>query len=166
MNIEDIIEAGEEALHLLARYSNAPHREMLIDPALFGYLRGKHGPVDRQHNVYVYGDVRPKRIDYRLGGNNPVVLEFAVRPATGGGNLLGSQNRSELRKLCRVSTAEARLRALLLLDLYHQPHDLESLWDTYERVATGPGRYTRNGVRVIYVHEDVNDTYLWHPWHH
>jgi hypothetical protein len=35
----DIIEAGLEVIHLLSRYSNPPHREMLIDPALFGYLR-------------------------------------------------------------------------------------------------------------------------------
>jgi hypothetical protein len=166
VNVKDIIEAGREVIHLLSRYSNAPHREMLIDPALFGYLRGKHGPVHRQHNVYVYGDDRPKRIDYRLAGNNPVVLEFAARPPTGGGTLLGSQNSSELRKLCRVSATEARLRALLLLDLYHEPHDIDLLWTTYDRVSTGPGKYRRSGVRIVYVHAELDATYLWRPWWH
>jgi hypothetical protein len=170
VNISDIVEAGKEVIFLLSRYSNAPHREMKIDPALFGYLRGKHGPVDRQHPVHLYGGKqgkRAKRIDYRLGGSNPVVLEFAVRPPTGGGTLLGSQNASELRKLCRVSDTEARLRALLLVDLYREPHDIDSLWDTYDRVSTGPGRYKRSGVRVIYVHAQLSSPhYIWRPWRH
>src|SRR5262245_9155199 len=100
MNIANIQEAAAEIIKIVGDYTNKPHREMLIDPILFGYLRGAFDNVERQHKVRVYGSRKPKRIDFRQGGTNPVVLELAVRPPGGGGHLLGGQNTSELRKLC------------------------------------------------------------------
>ena len=164
MNIAELSVAAKEVLTLLGKYHNAPHREMLIDPVLFAYLRGKHPPVERQHYVYRYGSERPQRIDFRTGGTNPVVLEFAVRPPVGGGHLLGSQNTSELRKLCRVTRTSARLRALLLMDLYHEPIERKNLQATYAAVNAGRGRFQRNPVRVVYVHPDLSYSFAWDPY--
>jgi hypothetical protein len=87
MNIDQLLNVGSQVVNLLGDYTRKPHREMLIDPVLFAYLRGRFETVSRQHHVSVYGSTRPKRIDFRVGGTNPVVLELAVRPPTGGGHL-------------------------------------------------------------------------------
>lgn len=166
MNIANLTAAAKEVIRVLGAYHNAPHREMLIDPVLLAYLRGKHPPVERQHYVYRYGSDRPQRIDFRTGGTNPVVIEFAARPPTGGGQLLGSQNTSELRKLCRVTHTSARLRALLLMDLYRDPIDRKELQATYARVNAGRGRFARNPVRVVYVHSDASYNFVWDPYRH
>jgi hypothetical protein len=164
MGIVDIVDSAKEVLDILDAYHNPPGREMLIDAALFSFLRGRFGNVQRQHRVYVYGSKKPKRIDFRYGGSNPIVVEFAVRPPTGGGELYGSQNVSELRKLCRVSHTEARLRALLLLDLYHEPIRQKALHNTYASINAGRGRFKRSAVRVIYVHRDLEFSFSWKPY--
>ena len=80
LNIEELTAAGVEILHLLQDYHRPPaHREMLIDPILYAYMKGRFGAVTRQHHVAVYGSQKPKRIDFRVGGSNPAVLELAVR---------------------------------------------------------------------------------------
>lgn len=163
MNIKQLVAAAQEVISVLEEYHAAPDREMLIDPVLYAYLRAKHTSVTRQHYVYRYGSNRPKRIDFRSGGNNPTVLEFAVRPPTGGAHLHGPSNTSELRKLCRVSTTAARLRALLLMDLYHRPVSPQSLKQSYEGVGAGPGNFKRHSVRVIYVHRQETFNFLWRP---
>jgi hypothetical protein len=91
-------------------------------------------------------------------------MEFAVRPPKGGGELYGSQNVSELRKLCRVSHTEARLRALLLLDLCHESIKQDALQNTYVSINAGRGRFRRSAVRVIYVHRDFGFNFLWKPY--
>lgn len=164
MRISDIQELGKEVLDLLQEYHDPPDKELLIDPILFAYLSGRFSQVHRQHPVYLYGSTRPRRIDFRFGGNNPVVLELAVRPPRGGGKLSGSQNASELRKLCRVSHTQARLRALLLLDLCHDPLTKKSLTATYDQVNAGRGRFKRCSVRVIYVHSKSTFHFRWNPY--
>ena len=164
MRISDIQELGKEILDLLQEYSRPPDKELLIDPILFAYLSGRFSRVHRQHPVYLYGSNRPQRIDFRFGGNNPVVLELAVRPPRGGGTLSGGQNTSELRKLCRVSHTQARLRALLLLDLCDNPVTKESLIATYNQVNAGRGRFKRCSVRVIYVHSKSTFHFRWNPY--
>jgi hypothetical protein len=164
MGIADIDSSAKEVLKILRKYHNPPGREMLIDATLFAFLRGRYTHVQRQHRVYVYGSNKPKRIDFRYGGSNPIVLEFAVRPPTGGGELYGSQNVSELHKLCRVKHTAARLRALLLLDLYHKPIRQEALEKTYEVINAGRGRFKRSAVRVIYVHNDLAFNFSWKPY--
>jgi hypothetical protein len=89
---------------------------------------------------------------------------LAVRATTGGGALYGSQNRSELRKLCRVTRSQARLRALLLLDLARKPLSKVSLKRTYDPLHAGPGRFKRSSVRVIYVHRTSTYHFLWSPF--
>jgi hypothetical protein len=70
MGIKDIVGSAREVLEILGDYHNPPHREMLIDAALFSFLRGRFGNVQRQYRVYVYGSKKPKRIDFRYGGSN------------------------------------------------------------------------------------------------
>ena len=136
---------------------------MLLDPILYGYLQGRFGGMSRQHWVHIHGRQRPHRIDFRIGGNNPIVIEFAVRPPDGGTTLYGSQNRSELRKLARVSRATARLRVLLLIDLSPTPILRVKLEPTYDDQNAGRGNFTRHSVRVIYVHTQSTYNFLWQP---
>jgi hypothetical protein len=152
-------------LELLLDYSGSHvgSREMLLDPILYGYLEGRLGHMQRQHYVQVRGKSKPKRIDFRHGTENPVVIEFAVRPPTGGGQLYGSQNSSELRKLCRIKQTAARLRVLLLIDLHSTPLEKDSLKLTYDSQNSGPVRFKRNSVRVLYVHRDLQYSFLWRP---
>ena len=165
LNIEELTAAGVEILHLLQDYHRPPaHREMLIDPILYAYMKGRFGAVTRQHHVAVYGSQKPKRIDFRVGGSNPAVLELAVRSPLGSGSLLGGQNTSELRKLCKVSTTQAKLRALLLIDLYANHYTTDALKDSYDAVHAGPGKFQRCPVRVVYVHMNNRFNFAWSPY--
>ena len=164
MRISEIQRTGKEILNLLAHYRHPPPRESLLDPVLFAYLSARFSKVARQHPVYLYGSTRPQRIDFRFGGSNPVLLELAVRPPIGGGDLYGSQNADELRKLARISPTQARLRVLLLLDLHHDPLSEASLKATYGSINAGRGRFKRHSVRVIYVHANSTYHFKWNPF--
>ena len=164
MNVDEIAAAGVEMLHLLQDYHRPPaHREMLIDPILYAYMKGRFGSVSRQHHVSVYGSQKPKRIDFRVGGTNPVVLELAVRSPVGSSSLLGKPNTSELRKLCKVSTTQAKLRVLLLIDLYANNYTKPELKASYDVVHAGPGKFQRCAVRVVYVHMNNRFNFSWSP---
>jgi hypothetical protein len=165
MNLEQIQSATLRVLELLKDYAggHVGRREMLLDPILYGFLEGRFEHLSRQHYSYIHGSARPKRIDFRRGTTNPVVIEFAVRPPGGGGTLYGSQNRTELRKLCRVTPAEARLRVMLLVDLHSTPLNKDNLKATYDDQNSGPGRFQRHSVRVLYVHKDLQFHFLWRP---
>jgi hypothetical protein len=164
INLQDIKTAGHDILELINEYHNAPHREMLIDPIFYAYIFGKYEKVQRQHYVYVYGSDKPKRIDFRCGGVNPVVIELAVRPPSGGSHLHGSQNMSELRKLCKVKLSQAKLRVLLLLDLFHKPLEKDKLKSSYEAIHAGPGNFERNSVRIIYISYESDFDFSWKPY--
>lgn len=164
MRIFDIVDVAKKVLGLRKNLAHPPTTERTMDPLLFAYLSGRFSFVQRQHNVHSYGSPIPERIDFRFGSSNPVVLELAVRPPKGGGHLLGSQNASELRKLCRVSCTEARLRALLLLDLCDKPLTNETLEATYKAIHAGPGKFRRSPVRVIYVHPMRTFNFPWSPF--
>jgi len=164
MNIRDIEQAGADVIALLRQYHNPPHKELLLDAILFAYLSGRHAKVARQHRLYLYGSSKPNRIDFRIGGSNPVVLELAPRSPSGGGSLSGSQNVKELRKLCRVKPTQAKLRALLLLDLADHPIKKAALRNTYVDVHAGPGKFKRSSVRVIYVHRKSSFSFSWKPF--
>lgn len=165
MNIEAITDSAHCVICLLRDYSgrHVGRREQLLDPILYGYLQGRFGNMSRQHWVHMHARPRPQRIDFRCGGNNPVVIEFAVRPPEGGTELYGSQNRSELRKLCRVSQASARLRVLLLIDLSLDPIHRDNLQPSYDEQSSGAGNFPRHSVRVIYVHLESRYNFLWQP---
>src|SRR5437870_7749410 len=85
VNLADIKKATLRVLRLLEDYSggHVGRREMLLDPILYGYLEGCFGHLSRQHYVHLHGGVNPRRIDFRYGTHNPVVIEFAVRPPGG-----------------------------------------------------------------------------------
>lgn len=136
---------------------------MLLDPILYGFLQGRFRKVSRQHYVRLHGRHHPLRIDFRVGGTNPVVIEFAVRPPAGGATLYGSQNESELGKLTRVTNSSARLRVLLLIDLAPHAIPADNLKATYASLNAGPGNFARHSVRVIYVHADSAYHFLWRP---
>jgi hypothetical protein len=163
MNLEQIKKSTLRVLKLLHEYagSHVGRREMLLDPILYGYLEGYFGHMARQHYVRLHGTTNPKRIDFRRGANNPVVIEFAVRPPNGGGTLYGSQNRSELRKLCRIPQAEARLRVMLLIDLHARSMCKSDLKPTYDSETSGAGNFAHHPVRVLYVHQDLQYHFLW-----
>lgn len=161
MNIRELIASGHNVIEFLGRNHGLHGNERKIDPVLFGFLEAKFGGISRQHQVPMCGGSHPKRIDYRQGGNNPVVIELAVRPRQRANTLYGSHNRSELRKLCRVSSA--CLRVLLLLDLSDNATARTSLQATYDEQTSGPGNFQRNSVRVIYVHRQSSYHFVWKP---
>lgn len=161
MKVSEVLDAGRDILRMLDDYSRPPHREMLLDPMVYSYLEGRLGSVTRQHKVWFSGSLRPARIDFRFGTNAPSVLELAVRSPAGGVQLLGRQNRDELRKLVRVPQARARRRYLLLLDLYRNPIPKSQLQPTYGAESSGPGRFRRHAVRVVYVHRALSYTFRW-----
>jgi len=164
IKIADIEDIGIEILKLRAAYHNPPKGERAVDVLLWGYLCGRSYHVKRQHNVYLYGSNKPHRIDFRFGGPNPIVLELAVRPAGGGSHLSGPNNQTELNKLCRVSQKEAKLRALLLIDLANEHWLRDDLKATYDPLHAGPGKFDRNPVRVIYVHLHNRFNFVWDPF--
>jgi len=157
-----IRDAAKRVIELQRDYTGGKvgEREMLLDPILYAYLEGRFGHFTRQHPVRRTGTVKPARVDFRRGTMNPVLIEFAVRPPSGHGTLYGSQNRSELRKLCRMAAA---LRVLLLVDLYHIPLSQESLRRSYEKISGGQGNFVRRAVRVVYVHRKRTFDFLWRP---
>jgi hypothetical protein len=150
------------ALELLHRCHGLA-REMAVDRQLALDLDAEFGPLTRQHHVKLYRSQRPARIDFRLGGTNPVLIELAVRPEDGASQLYGSQNRPELEKLTRVPQRRAKLRALLLMDLKQTHLPLDRLKQTYDCVSAGPGRFERNPVQVLYVHKEAQYHFSWRP---
>lgn len=164
MNIPSLKNTGQDIARMLSDYTNGPKREMLIDPALYAYLRGSGRKVERQFHAHLPGAKRPPRIDFRIRGTNPVLIEFAVRPAIGGSQLYGSQNKTELWKLCRFSNTQAKLRALLLIDLYEDSISKEALKKTYNEIHAGRGRFERNPVQIIYAHASKAYSFRWNPY--
>ncbi|MBI4330643.1 MAG: hypothetical protein HY673_05135 [Chloroflexi bacterium] len=163
MKLEEIRKAAGKVLALLQDYQGkgVGASERSFDPILYSYLQGRFGNVARQQSVYLYGNSRPQRIDFRYGTSNPVFIELAVRPEAGGGVLSGAQNAKELRKLCRMRNSKARLRVLLLIDRHPNALVKDDLEQTYGRITSGPGNFERRPVRVLYVHRDVQFDFVW-----
>ncbi len=164
MNIGTLKTIAQNLIRLLGEYSNGPKREMLIDPALYAYLCGSGRRVARQHPAHLPGSKRSPRIDFRIGGSNPILIEFAVRPPRGGGQLYGSQNKPELWKLCRFSNSQAKLRALLLMDLHSASLPLDVLKPTYDGIHAGRGKFSRHPVQVLYASAHETYSFKWSPY--
>jgi hypothetical protein len=160
MNISSIIDAARTILRLLEDYSRPPNREMLLDAMLYAYLEGCYGHMARQFQAPLPGKPAA-RVDYRRGTVAPVMIEFAVRSPGGGGQLYGSQNRAELCKLTRFSRTRARMRYLLLIDLSKWPIPQTQLKATYDKISSGPGRFKRHSVRVVYVSRTEQYHFSW-----
>lgn len=165
MTTLQIVKAVQEILRLMADYTGvASHtREMLLDPVVYAYFDARFGHFQRQYHVRLHGKARPKRIDFRYGTSNPVVMEIAARPPAGRSELYGNSNRDELNKLTRVVTSQARKRVLLLIDRAPRPIRAENLKPSYDQIVTTRGRFARHSVRVIYVHPDLSYNFLWRP---
>ncbi len=165
VNQQEVIDAARDIIRLAKDYGGGEtlNREMLLDPVLYAYFEGRFGAMSRQHQVEMHSKVRPQRIDFRHGSSNPSVMEFAVRPPSGGSTLQGSQNKSELRKLTRIVPSQAKTRILLLLDLYRESILKCKLKPTYDNINAGRGNFRRHSVRVIYVHPDIDYKFLWNP---
>ena len=123
-------------------------------PLVEAYLFGRMPRVKREHSV------EDGRIDFKIGGTNPAYLELAVTPRplvdeaageranTKPGTLTGSQNKTELNKLSLIPQSKAKGRFVLLIDLWEQPHTIDSLKNTYsaqQAVLTG-----KNIINVVY----------------
>lgn len=164
LNVPRLKEIGRELATIVRDYTAGPDREMLVDPALYAILRAEGGLVSRQYPAHLPKLKRAARIDFRVGGPRPALIEFAVRPPAGGGTLYGSQNRKELHKLTRFGNNIAKLRALLLVDLHSVPHDLDRLKATYAQVNAGRGKFGRFPVQVIYANATAAHSFRWNPY--
>lgn len=164
MNLNTIREVAKELAVIAANYkasSSAPSREMLADAVLLAILRSRtHSSVSRQHRVHISRKRVPARIDFRVGGTNPVVIEFAVN--NHGTELYGSQNVAELRKLLKIPKSKARLRVLLLADLSKRPPFTKAkIQATYRSILPGRGHAGHSPIRVLYVHKDTAFDFGW-----
>ena len=163
---KEAIEAARTLMHLRADYSNPPNSERGLDPLLYAYLKAAHPRVrvTRQMNIHFSGSSRPSRIDFRLGGSNPSVVELAVRPWNGAQQLQGPQNLSELRKLSKVPITQAKRRILLLVDLKKGALSKDFLKATYDPLHAGQGKKVRHTVTVVYVHQSSSFWFTWRPY--
>ena len=134
---------------------------MLLDLMLYAFFAGRGWKPQRQLWAPYLGV--NGRIDFKIGTNNPAFIELAVRPPNGGSQLYSPANFTELSKLCRIPHSKARLRVLLLIDLYFRPVESENLKSSYESMNAGRGNFQRSSVRVIYVHHDEEHDFLWNP---
>ncbi len=162
---EEAISAGKALIKLREDYSNPPKTERGLDPIFYGYITAAHPhvTVSRQISIKFHGAARPSRIDFRIGGSNPTVLELAVRPKGGQQQLCGPQNLDELRKLSKVVPSKAKRRILLLVDLKTNHMTKTKLKATYDPLHAGPGKKERHAVTVVYVHSDLQFSFIWKP---
>ena len=161
----EAISAASALVDLRKDYSNPPKTERGLDPIFYGYITAAHSKVkvSRQVHIKFHGAKKPSRIDFRIGGSNPTVLELAVRPTDGQQQLCGPQNLDELRKLSKVTPSKAKRRILLLVDLKKYPISKASLKATYDPLHAGPGRKPRHAVTVVYFHRQSNFSFTWVP---
>jgi hypothetical protein len=160
------ISAAKALLHLRMEFSNPPKNERQLDPLFYAYLKGRHSTikVSRQVHVHFVNKSHPSRVDFRLGGSNPTLLELAVRPPGGFQELMGPQNKKELRKLSKFPQTKAKRRILLLLDLRETPLHKVNLKASYASVHAGPGKKGRHAVTVVYVHARTDYWFSWDPF--
>ena len=163
MNLDQLEAVAKEYLAVLQQYSQHYKRagERFIDLSFYAMLNGRFANMSRQLRLYVPSSSYPLRIDYRCGGNNPVLIELAVRPFKGGQQFDAKPNRDELRKLARFPFSRARVCVLLLLDLYPRPKKKALLRRDYTAITSEPGRYTRHPVTVMYIHEKHDFRFEW-----
>jgi len=151
---QELRDAAKRIIELSQRYSSTrKDAELWFDGLTYGYLDGRFGGMQRQHNV------RSGRIDFRQSCSRPVVIELVVRTPKKANALDGSQNDDELKKLTK--SYKASTRYLLLLDTC--PHHLERgrLRATYARKTAGRGHFARKRVTVLYTHGEDQFKFLW-----
>jgi hypothetical protein len=157
LTIEDVEELGAILLKLADDYPLQFRTEKDFFPLVRVFLEG------RVPSVAAEVGASNKKIDFRIGGPNPALLELAVAPRAltdpncpdvkfPGHNqttqLYASANKAELDKLRVVPQAQAKNRYLLLLDL-GKGHDTAKLRIGYDKQA--PRATGSSPIRVVYV---------------
>jgi len=159
--VDRLIHLGKMAVRLSEQYMDYRRKEGIIHHILFGALETKFGYMEREYLPAAGQD----RIDFRYATSNPRVIELVVRDPLHSNQHYGSENRSEINKLCLVSTNKARTRILLILDAsgVSQPFSKGRLKVSYDRVKSTRGNYKRYPVSVIYVHPKLDYRFTWEP---
>ena len=152
-------------IQLREDYSNPPKTERGLDPIFYGYITAANPEVNvtRQVHIKFHGAKKPSRIDFRIGGSNPTLIEIAVRPSEGQQQLCGPQNHDELLKLSKVKPSRAKRRILLLVDLKKTPVAKAALKASYDPLHAGRGKKPRHSVTVVYVHSQSQFSFTWKP---
>jgi len=155
--------SGKMAVNLTKNLSWKKTGERWLHGVVLGLLEASVGNMRSEYPVEESGRVtKPKCIDLRHGGNNPDVIELVVR--VHGGELYGSQNRSELLKLCKIPYEKARHRMLLLLDPSGRPPIPKNiLRKSYLNLGGGRGRFPREQVTIVYIHPKAEYAFRWKP---
>lgn len=163
LTLEGLNAIAADLVSILGEYPYIAGGEAALDRFVYAYLRGRFSSAASRQWPALPVRGRAGRIDFRVGGNNPVVFELAVRtPETG--NLGVGSNKPELRKLSRVPQAKARVRALLLLDLKNEPVNFEMLRERYQAYHLGKGKFDREPVSVVYAHATTQHRFIWSPF--
>lgn len=151
--------AARAVTRIARNLGRTKRKEKWLHGVLLGYLEARVGNMRSEWQV-------PRgRIDLRHGGTNPSVIELVVRQY--GVEDKPAMNKKELGKLCRVTSARARTRFLLILDPSgKKPVEKERLRKAYARYNGGRGKFERQPVRIMYVHpESKNDfDFSWSPY--
>ena len=102
--------------------------------------------------------------------NGSIDFAMAVRPAyielvviRHDTEFFAGQNRSELRKLSRISSARAGKRILMILDTYEDVFKkrLRKTYDKFHVDNRGIREY--HNVTVMYIHPRMNYSFRWRP---
>lgn len=155
LNTDDVKDLGSALVSLADSYPLTLRTERDFFPLIEAYLHGRVPVLQAESNR------SGGRVDFRVGGNNPSLLELAVAPralqdpndpsVTFPGNKYKSQlyavaNKPELKKLAKEKAAKARY--LLLLDLRGE-HDNLMLQAGYKKLV--PKGRNHAPVTVVYV---------------
>ena len=153
-----LVELGRMAIRLSNQYMDYRQKEGIIHHLLFGAMESVFGHMEREY----LASRGQERIDFRYGTSNPRVIELVVRDPIHRNQHYGTQNRSELRKLYRVSNAKARARILLILDASGLgPFRKVNLERSFRSVHGERGRFRRYSVTVHYVHLNTDYRFRW-----
>jgi hypothetical protein len=157
LTLRDVEDLGGMLLNMADEYPLQYRTEKDFFPLVRVFLDG------RVPSVAAEVGASNKKIDFRVGGTNPGLLEIAVAPRAladpncpevkfAGHNqttqLYASANKTELEKLKVVPQAQAKNRFLLLIDL-GRGHDVVKLRAGYDKAL--PRGAGHQPVRVIYV---------------
>lgn len=154
LNADIIEEIGKKTIEIAEMIGWHRTKEQRLDVVVLTLL---HERVGRMRFQYQVGN---GRIDFRYGGTNPAFIELVVRRH--GNEHNQSQNKKEIRKLCRVKNAKQRY--LLIVDLTeNNPLTVEKLREQYKKAGPGSGRSYNKPIMVVYVHQEDSFHFRWSP---
>lgn len=103
-----------------------------------------------------------ERVDFRLGGTNPIALEIAIRARDDRNDLSARSNKSELKKLAQLPQSRAKMRYLALLDTTTIPRTPDRIWKSYDALAPDDiGLGDCAPVRLLYICRACSDSSGW-----